>query len=123
MPLRGDRLRQNSDSGDDQVVALLASSAFVRRADRAVQWATKVIQISAIAATSRHAAAEWWSIAPSRRRFSIGLTLAVAAFVNVVLTVATGSIPGWVWAVIPGLAAAVGAAMMLSGAAARKEQE
>jgi len=123
MHSRGDRLRPDPDPGDEHVVALLESSAIVRRADRAVQLAATEIRSSLVAATMRGAAAAWFAVTPAGRRFSIGLTLVVAALVNVVLTSVTGSIPGWLWMVIPGLAAAIGAVMMMSGAAARTEQQ
>ena len=123
MHSRGDRLRPDPDPGDEQVVALLESSALVRRADRAVQLAATEIRSSVVAATLRRVTAGWLAVTPAGRRFSIGLTRVVAALVNVVLTSVTGSIPGWLWTVIPGLAAAIGVVMMMSGAAARAEQQ
>jgi uncharacterized membrane protein HdeD (DUF308 family) len=120
---RGDRLSQQADPVDEQVVALLASSALVRRADRAAQLAAKEIRSSAVADTLRRAAAAWSVVTAARRRFSIGLTLVVSSVVNVGLTTATGSVPGWLWMVIPGLAATIGAVMMVFGAAAREERD
>jgi hypothetical protein len=123
MRQRGEPLRKQPDPDDEQVVALLASSALVRRADRAVQLTAKVIRSSAAADTLRRAAAAWSVGRSARRRFSIGLILVVASVVNVGLTTATGSVPGWLWMVIPGLAAAIGAVMMVFGAAAREERD
>jgi hypothetical protein len=102
---------------DERVKAAIESSRIVGWLDRVVAW------VWTTAAASRSGAkiaafVEWWRVLPQNLfRLGLGTLLVTAAAVHSVVMLTLGPRESWFWTLIPAIAAAAGATLIMSSRA------
>lgn len=100
------------ESVDETGVALvLARSTAVRSVDRIVNGLEASARTSVFAAWWLGRRTSWLNQSPVARERQIGVFLMTAAIVHLALSMAQGHPAGWLWLVVPAVAAAAGAPM------------
>ena len=104
---------------DSRLTAAIESSRLFAWLDRGVAW------MWSTAATSQSGAklaslAEWWRLLPMDLfRLGLGTLMVTAAAVHIVLMLALGQRESWLWPLIPAIAAAAGATLLLYSRSSR----
>lgn len=99
---------------DRHVAAVIKSSVVFGLFDRALGLVWRAAAGSVVASAATQAAAAWTSVDRGSRRLALGTMLIVAVAAHVLWTLATQVPPGWLWLVVPGIAGAVGALLVLA---------
>jgi hypothetical protein len=109
------RLTASEALDDDAVMGVLASSAVVQWFRRVADTLSRVAGSSAALALGRSAFDHWTEEHSSSRRVAVGTALVTASLVYASFTAWQGTTLGWLWTIVPGLAGAIGALLIISG--------
>lgn len=100
------RITRPDPAMEAEVVGVVEQSAVVRGLNAALLWVRASGGSSIVVATVSRLW-EQTAGAPHMRRLA-GVVLLTAAVVHVLMMAAVGGAPGWLWLIVPGLAAAAG---------------
>ena len=98
---------------DARVTAAIDSSRIFRWLDRVVVWMWSTAATSQSGARIAALAAWWRALPMDLFRLGLGTLIVTAAAVHVVLMLALGQRESWLWPLIPAIAAAAGATLLL----------
>ncbi|MDO8680089.1 MAG: hypothetical protein Q7R30_16315 [Acidobacteriota bacterium] len=105
---------------DDRVSVVLRDSVAVAWADRLIQRGCRAMERS-VTRSYVTALGTWWQALPwAERRRAVGTTLMTAVIVHVGLAAWEGASPGWLWLILPGMAAAVGGLLIAASGPSRE---
>jgi uncharacterized protein (DUF2345 family) len=111
---------KHSTAGDDpRVVEALRSSVLLGAASSVMHAMWRGVSASRTAAQMTAAKDEWDRHSRQDRQFAVGVMLVTAAVTGVGLIAAHEMPPGWLWLVLPGIAATLGALGIAGQLAAR----
>ena len=99
---------------DPDVVRSLSASYLLRPVDAAIRAVWRGAAVSRTAGVYQRARARWGLLTPAGRHARIGIILVVAAVTHVGWQWWQEPPPGWLWLMVPGLAAAAGAMLWWS---------
>ena len=102
---------------DPRVVDALEQSVLIRACSTVLDTMWHAAEASRVAEMANQAIGWWTSHRLSERRTSIGIAAMTGAAVHVALVAAQQPPPGWLWLVLPALAATTGAMLALWPAA------
>lgn len=103
---------------DPRVTQVITASRAVGAVGRVLGIVGAAAESSAFVAAGREAVERWRHLAPPAQRLAGGVTLMTAAAVHVSLTLWRGITPGWLWLILPGMAAAVGGLLLAASGSA-----
>jgi hypothetical protein len=92
----------------------LQRSAVFSAIDRVVVGLYHAGESSTILGRLRPLALSWSSAAPARRRMAGGVILLSAVAAHLGLMALNAAPPGWFWVILPGIALAIGAILVMS---------
>ena len=91
-----------------RLVDVITASGAVGLGARVFAFTSRAGSSSAVVAAASRGA-EWWrGLGSADQRLALGVVLFTAAAVHVALVMGRGDSPGWLWAILPGIAAAAG---------------
>lgn len=93
---------------DPRVVEVISASRAVGLGARVFAVTSRAIASSAVVAAASRGADRWRLLGSSDQRLAAGVVLITAAAVHLALVMGRGDAPGWLWAILPGIAAAAG---------------
>lgn len=103
-----------------RVAAVIKASVVFGVLDRALDRVWRSAASSSAASAATQLVSGWMNLDQAARRLALGTMLIAAVAAHLVWTLLTHVPPGWLWLVVPGLAAAIGlllvAASRLPGA-------
>lgn len=106
--------RSNSESGSSGALAILESSLLIRAAGGALTAIRRAAEDATLLAPARNVTVTWRELAVPARQYACGVTLIVAAATYTGLALWKQDPPGWVWMVVPALAAVIGGVLVAS---------
>ena len=111
-------LRPIRPSDQEAIVSIVRTSQFFRFVDR---WVELMSRASANSVALNGLRGAWIGIEAAQQRLIIGIGLLVAALVHVGLVWWHEAPPSWLWLILPALATALGALLVMFASAERKE--
>lgn len=111
---RAARITAREPLDEPHVSAVLQTSVVFGTADEVVHRLWRATERSAAWTSARAAMARWNRLPWMRQRFTLGATLLVAVGVHLSLTAWQGQGPGWLWLILPGIAATVGVLLIIA---------
>lgn len=111
---RAARLTAPDRLDDSRMSAVIQSSTVVAVIDRGVSRFRRAAATSAANAIAQRTLAWWHGLPWTGQRFLSGVTLLVAIGVHLLLRIWQEPDPGWLWLIVPGTAAAVGALLVVA---------
>ena len=102
---------------DPWVTRVVASGVLARGLSWVIRTGRRAVATSRVAAIVGGATASWQNTGWAARRWAAGLFLLAAVITHVSLTVAAQDPAGWLWLVLPGIAAMVAVVLIVASAA------
>lgn len=109
------RLTASDALDDDAVMGVLESSAVFQWCRRVADALSRAAKSSAALALGRSIFDHWTETHRESRRMALGTVLVTASVVYASFTEWQAATPGWLWTIVPGLAGAIGALLIISG--------
>lgn len=109
---RGSRLTAPERLHDPQMSAVLNGSAVFAMVDRGVRRLRRAAQTSEANAIAQRTFGRWHGLAWTQQRLMLGMTLLIAVGVHLGLRIWQEPDPGWLWLILPAIAAAIGALLV-----------
>jgi hypothetical protein len=98
---------------------IVERSVFVRWPARVMDRLTASLRSSVVRPHIQSIAAVWRGVERATRLRAVGIMLIAATIAHVAVTALQRVPPGWMWLVIPGIAAAQGIVLVVAGSAMR----